>query len=235
MPRSCTSRPRLGRPGDDRRNAVAAQRPTEVIRIAQAHGRPVAIGGPGATSIPDGYRHADFLVLGEAEGIIDKFIAAWEAARARACSRPRNSRPMSPSPDPALRPAELRLLPAHRRAVLARMPVHLRVLRHHRALRPRTAHQDHAADAGRARWALRARLSRPCRLRRRQPHRQQEGREGLPPELAHWLEEHDYPFEFTTEASLNLADDPELLQLMNEANFIGVFVGIESPDPETLA
>ena len=54
------------------------------------------------------------------------------------------------------------------------------------------------------------------------------------PELAHWLEAHDYPFEFTTEASLNLADDAELLRLMNEANFVGVFIGIESPDPETL-
>ena len=31
------------------------------------------------------------------------------------------------------------------------------------------------------------------------------------PHLARWLEEHDYPFEFTTEASLNLADDAELL------------------------
>ena len=41
-------------------------------------------------------------------------------------------------------------------------------------------------------------------------------------------------FEFTTEASLNLADDGDLLRLLNEANFIGVFVGIESPDPDTL-
>ena len=54
------------------------------------------------------------------------------------------------------------------------------------------------------------------------------------PELAKWLEAHDYPFEFTTEASLNLADDAELLRLLNRANFVGVFVGIESPDPATL-
>ena len=54
------------------------------------------------------------------------------------------------------------------------------------------------------------------------------------PDLKKWLEAHDYPFEFTTEASLNLADDDELLRLMNEANFVGMFVGIESPDPETL-
>ena len=54
------------------------------------------------------------------------------------------------------------------------------------------------------------------------------------PELAKWLEAHDHPFEFTTEASLNLADDAELLALLNRANFVGVFVGIESPDPATL-
>src|SRR5262249_775808 len=54
------------------------------------------------------------------------------------------------------------------------------------------------------------------------------------PHLRTWLEDKDYPFEFTTEASINLADDGELLKLMNEANFAGLFVGIESPDPETL-
>ena len=54
------------------------------------------------------------------------------------------------------------------------------------------------------------------------------------PELKTWLGQHDYPFEFTTEASLNLSDDADLLRLMNEANFIGVFIGIESPDTDTL-
>ena len=54
------------------------------------------------------------------------------------------------------------------------------------------------------------------------------------PHLKTWLEQHDYPFEFSTEASLNLSDDEELLRLMQEANFFAVFVGIESPDTETL-
>jgi Domain of unknown function (DUF4070)/Radical SAM superfamily len=54
------------------------------------------------------------------------------------------------------------------------------------------------------------------------------------PRLKAWLEEHDYPFEFSTEASINIADDSELLQAMKDANFFAIFVGIESPDPETL-
>jgi radical SAM superfamily enzyme YgiQ (UPF0313 family) len=54
------------------------------------------------------------------------------------------------------------------------------------------------------------------------------------PELRAWLERNDYPFEFTTEASLNLADDHAFLKAMAEANFVGVFIGIESPDTDTL-
>ena len=54
------------------------------------------------------------------------------------------------------------------------------------------------------------------------------------PQLIDWLEERDYPFEFSTEASLNLSDDAELLDLLKKANFFVVFVGIESPDTETL-
>ncbi len=39
---------------------------------------------------------------------------------------------------------------------------------------------------------------------------------------------------FITEASINLADDPELMKLMTEAGFISVFVGIETPDEQSL-
>ena len=54
------------------------------------------------------------------------------------------------------------------------------------------------------------------------------------PELKAWLEERRWPFEFTTEASINLADDAELLGLMQDVGFFAVFIGIETPDEETL-
>jgi len=54
------------------------------------------------------------------------------------------------------------------------------------------------------------------------------------PMIIQWMEETHYPFTLGTEASLNLSDDPELLDLMAQAGFEEVFVGIESPNAESL-
>jgi radical SAM superfamily enzyme YgiQ (UPF0313 family) len=53
-------------------------------------------------------------------------------------------------------------------------------------------------------------------------------------DLIAWQERHGYPMTFFTEASLDLAEEPELMSLMVEANIVNVFVGIESPNEESL-
>ncbi|MFB2878385.1 B12-binding domain-containing radical SAM protein [Floridanema aerugineum] len=53
-------------------------------------------------------------------------------------------------------------------------------------------------------------------------------------ELIPWVKQHNYPFTFMTEASVNLAEDDELLDLMNQAGFYAVFLGIETPDQDSL-
>ena len=55
------------------------------------------------------------------------------------------------------------------------------------------------------------------------------------PAISTWMRERKYPFSFTTEASINLADDEELMRLVVEAGFYRVFVGIETPNEEGLA
>ncbi|MFI5322701.1 MAG: radical SAM protein [Thermodesulfobacteriota bacterium] len=52
--------------------------------------------------------------------------------------------------------------------------------------------------------------------------------------LRDYQKEHCYKFLFGTEASLNMAQDDELLELFKQANFDWVFIGIESPDEESL-
>jgi len=55
------------------------------------------------------------------------------------------------------------------------------------------------------------------------------------PAIIEWMKENKYPFSLLTEASINLADDEELMRLMVEAGFGRVFVGIETPNEESLA
>ena len=57
---------------------------------------------------------------------------------------------------------------------------------------------------------------------------------GMLAELASWNRCHKYPFRYYTEASINLADDEELLERMSEADFFHVFIGIETSDPKLL-
>jgi radical SAM superfamily enzyme YgiQ (UPF0313 family) len=52
--------------------------------------------------------------------------------------------------------------------------------------------------------------------------------------LVAWQRRRGYPLAFVTEASLDLAEDDELLGLMADAGLVAVFIGIESPDEEAL-
>jgi len=53
-------------------------------------------------------------------------------------------------------------------------------------------------------------------------------------DLVEWQRERSYPFPLSGEATINLARDPEILESMREAGFHYLFVGVESPDDETL-
>lgn len=55
------------------------------------------------------------------------------------------------------------------------------------------------------------------------------------PAIIEWMETKRHPFSFSTETSIDISDDEELMQLMVKAGFDSVFVGIETPNEESLA
>lgn len=55
------------------------------------------------------------------------------------------------------------------------------------------------------------------------------------PALITWMEDKKHPFSFFTQASLNIASDEQLMQLMVEAGFDTVFVGVETPNDDSLS
>jgi len=207
----------------------------DVIDLCRARGKPIAIGGPSVTSSPELYRRANFQILGEAEGIVEKFIAAWEAGeREGVFEAEKFQADVTRSPIP--------------RFDLLKFENYLYIgVQFSRGCPFTCEFCDIIELYGRApRTKTNSQMLEELDALYRLGYRghvdfvddnligNKKAVKAFLPELKIWLERRDYPFEFTTEASINLADDPDLLRLMNEANFIGVFVGIESPDPETL-
>ena len=206
-----------------------------LIELCHAHGKPVAVGGPDPTSSPEIYAAADFRVLGEAEGIIATFIAAREAGARTGCfTAEKFTVDVTTSPIP--------------RFDLLKFDQYLYVgVQYSRGCPFTCEFCDIIELYGRVPRAkttpqMLAELEALYQLGYR-GHvdfvddnliGNKKALRTLLPALADWLRARDYPFEFSTEASINMADDDELLRLMRRANFFTVFVGIESPDPATL-
>jgi len=213
------------------------QRPDllNVIAWAQRLGRKVAVGGPDIMSSPDLYTHADFLVVGEAESVIDDFIAAWRDGVERARF------------DAEKFKADVTRSPIPRFELLDRKKYLQMTVQYSRGCpftcefcdiielfgrRPRTKTNEQMLAELDAIHALGYRghvnFVDDNLIGNKKAVKQ------FLPELIRWQEERNYPFDFSTEASLNLADDPDLMAMLSKAGFLGVFIGIESPDDAVL-
>ncbi|MEJ2431943.1 MAG: B12-binding domain-containing radical SAM protein [Pseudolabrys sp.] len=206
-----------------------------VIALAHVQGKPVVVGGPDATSSPHIYESADFRVLGEAEDVIDDFVAAWRRGeRSGVFSAEKFQADVTKTPIP--------------RFDLLKTPQYLYICVQYSRGCPFTCEFCDIIELyGRkprtkTNAQMLAELDRLYEIGYR-GHvdfvddnliGNKKAIKGFLPALTAWQKARDYPFVFSTEASINLADDDELLDLMRQANFFGVFVGIESPDPETL-
>jgi radical SAM superfamily enzyme YgiQ (UPF0313 family) len=207
----------------------------KVIELAHAAGKIVVMGGPDVTSSPEVYVSADIRVRGEAEGIIDAFIAAWEqGVRSGDFVAPKFEADVSRSPIPRFDLLNFKqylnvgvqfsrgcpftcefcdIIELYGRAPRTKAPPQLLAELDALYALGYRGHVDFVDDnlIGNKK-AVKAFL----------------------PHLIEWQKTHGYPFILTTEASLNISDDPELLQMMKDAYFFTIFIGIESPDPETL-
>ncbi len=206
-----------------------------LIKLAHQHGKPVVVGGPDATSSPHVYAAADFRVLGEVENVLSQFISAWNAGERGGCFTAEKFQ------------VDVTRTPVPRFDLLKTGHYMYIGVQYSRGCPFTCEFCDIIELYGRV-----PRAKTPQQMLAELQSLYDLGYRGhvdfvddnlignrkslriFLPELIAWQEAHDFPFEFSTEASVNLADDHELLQLMRKANFFALFVGIESPDPETL-
>jgi len=211
-----------------------------VVLRARAMGKRTVVGGPAPTTSPGLFPEADHVFRGEAEGRLDRLVAALEDPSAPA------PRILSSAAD-AARP-DLRTSPTPRFELLrldryASLSVQLS-----RGCPFQCEFCDIIEVFGRV-----PRLKTAQQILGELETLYQLGARGslffvddnfignrravkeLLPALAAWQEEHGHPFDLYTEASLDLAAEPEVLAAMVRAGFSAVFVGIETPSAEALA
>jgi len=206
-----------------------------MIDRAKAFGKPVCVGGPDPTSSPHVYAEADFMVLGEAEGIIDEFVAAWDAGARSGHFEAEKFRvdvTMSPVPRYDLLTFDYYLFVGLQFSRVCPFNCEFCDIIELYGQVPRAKTNEQMLKELDRLYALGFRghldfvddnlIGNKKALKR------------FLPALEDWQQRRNYPFRFSTEASINLADDAELLSMLRAANFHAVFIGIESPDTTTL-
>lgn len=206
----------------------------ELIRKARAKGKTVIVGGPDATSSPHLYDDASHLVLGESEVTLPQFLVDLAAGTPRKIYTDARKADVQKSPTPRF---ELLKFERYNHigiqwcrgcpfscefcdiielfGKVPRAKSSTQILAELQKLYDLgyRGHIDLVDDNFIGNKKLVKRFL---------------------PDLKNWLEDRDWPFEFTTEASINLADDSALMKAMQEVGFFAIFVGIESPDETTL-
>ena len=205
-----------------------------LIELCHACGKRIVVGGQDPTSQPAVYTEADFLVLDEGELTIPKFLADFEAGATHGIYRSEEKPDVTLSPPP--------------RFDLLALDKYLHVgIQFSRGCPFNCEFCDIIELYGR-----RPRTKSPAQLLHELDALYRLGYRGhvdlvddnfignkkavmaFLPELLKWSSERGFPFYFSTEATLNLADDPRLMAMMQAVDFRWLFVGIETPDKKLL-
>jgi len=201
-----------------------------IIGCCRARGLRTVVGGPIASSLSSKEINADHLVIGEAEGLIASLAQDLEQGTAKPVYQAAERPDLETSPLPDLSLIKMKRYSTMTVQYSRGCPFNCEFcdIIEIYGRRPRTKavrqvilelDQLHAAGWREAVFIVddnfignKARAKELCVA------------------LAKWRSQRRTAFDFVTEASLNLADDPELMQLMKDAGFVSVFLGIETPD-----
>ncbi|MBN1436133.1 MAG: B12-binding domain-containing radical SAM protein [Sedimentisphaerales bacterium] len=206
----------------------------EVIQRCRAQGKTIVAGGPAASSFPEKLSGVDHFVFNEAEETLPQLVADLQAGTAQPSYTSDHKPDITKTPIP-----QWSLINLKDYATMA--------IQYSRGCPFNCEFCDIVSMYGRV-----PRTKTPQQLINEIQSLHDAGYKGeifivddnfigskskvkqMLPELIAWQKKNKYPFKFYTEASLNLAQDQELMRLMSAANFHKVFLGIETPNLDSL-
>jgi len=205
-----------------------------VVQRAKRLGKQIVLGGPYVTSTIEELPHADHIFQGEAETTLPQFFLDLERGEAKRVYKAIDRPPMSISPPPDFDVVDLKRYSCMSVQYSRGCPfscefcdiieIYGRV--------PRTKSNQQLLgefdELQRRGWRGPVFIVDDNFIGNKKNVRL------LLPELVDWQRRHGHPFSLLTEASINLADDDELLNNMRDAGFRRVFLGIETPVEESL-
>jgi radical SAM superfamily enzyme YgiQ (UPF0313 family) len=200
----------------------------------RAKGVRTVIGGPVASSLEELKQHADHVVIGEAEDLMDSLVRGLEAGNAEPLYHATSLPQLDRTPLPDLSLIKLKHYSAMALQYSRGCPFNCEfcdiIEIYGRRPRTKTVPQVLAEldQLYTRKWRGSVFFVDDNFIGNKRNVKE------LLPAVADWNHRHGTPFVFYTEASINLADDAELLQLMKDANFMRVFIGIETPEEASL-
>jgi radical SAM superfamily enzyme YgiQ (UPF0313 family) len=207
----------------------------KIIKEAHLHGKRVAIGGPYATSMPEEVVSADYLILDEGEITIPMFVEAIKRGETSGKFRTEEKAAVTETPIPRYDLLDFEAYDNMSVQFSRGCPFQCEfcdiIVLYGRKPRTKEPKQllkelDCLYDLG---WRGGVFMVDDNFIGNKRNVKL------LLQELKEWMREKDYPFSFDTEASVDLAKDEELMDLMAECSFKKVFLGIETPDEASLA
>ncbi|MGD0036561.1 MAG: B12-binding domain-containing radical SAM protein [Bacteroidota bacterium] len=206
-----------------------------VIEQCKTMGKKIVAGGPLFTSFPDEFNDVDYLVLNEAELTLPQFLVDLKNCNARHIYQTDQWADVTTTPVPLWNLINSKYYSSMNIQYSRGCPYDcefcdITVLYGHM---PRTKTKEQVLSELEALYSIGWRsdvfivddnfIGNKTLLKKE-----------ILPAIINWMERRKYPFGLNTEASINLSDDEELMDLMVKAGFNAVFVGIESPNEESL-
>ncbi len=207
-----------------------------LIKTAKKRGKLVAVGGPYSTSLPQEAQNAgaDFLILDEGEITLPMFLEALQRGETQGIFRTSEKPDITQTPIPRYDLLDLDAYDSMSVQFSRGCPFQCEfcdiIVLYGRKPRTKTPTQllkelDYLYELG---WRRSIFMVDDNFIGNKRNVKL------LLNELKVWQAEHQYPFRFNTEASIDLAADPELMDLMVKCNFDAIFLGIETPDEDSL-